>query len=179
MEDNKKQVVQEFEEKILSIVSDNLEVVTNQLFEMTVEDADDSNEEMLAEVPEKYVLVNVEFAKPEFDYWRFILPTDLAAIMASSMGGEEPVTEYNEEEYQEPLNELINQMLSSYLSELSSLKGESVETINTDIKRTDAELNIDDETAVTRIKVVVNQNEEYFYYKLTPTHFPEFLLSNE
>ncbi len=175
MNDERMTLVKEFEEKILSIVSENLEVVTSLDFEIVVQDIAPFSEEHHAEFLQDYVVANIEFATPEFDYWLFLIPTNLAALMASSMGGEEPDAEFQEEKHLEPLGELMNQILSPYLSELSSLKGEAVETIDTKLFLADEQLEVGGNPIVTQIKTTINSEQEFSFYKMVPANFPENL----
>lgn len=175
MNDERMTLVQEFEEKILSIVSENLEVVTSMDFEIVVQEIATFSEEHQTEFLQDYVVANVEFAKPEFDYWLFLIPKNLAAMLASSMGGEEPEAEFQAEKHFEPLGELMNQILSPYLSELSSLKGEAVETIDTKLSLVDDQLEVGENPIVTQIKTTINSDQEFSFYKIVPANFPENL----
>lgn len=177
METDNNHVLQEFESNIFDIVTENLEVVTGKEISVEIHEPAPVTEEFIAAVAREHVVADIEFATPEFDRWMFFLPYPLAAYLATAIGGEEPQTEFNAEEHLEPLTELMNQMLSPYLSELSSLKGEAVETVDIRLEVVTEPPDVSTEVTLVSIDLTTATEETYTFYKVVPVSLANSLLA--
>ncbi|MBD3276326.1 MAG: flagellar motor switch protein FliN [Candidatus Marinimicrobia bacterium] len=107
------------------------------------------------------------------------MPEELGGIFASTMIGEDPNPEFQEDQI-EPLNELMSQMLSPYLSELSSIQSQPVETNAIDVALLDGTTpEWSDEVQLVTISVVINDDETFSMYKVIPSNLNAFLESAE
>lgn len=170
-------VLHEFESNIFDIVIENLEVVTGKELSVEIHEPATVIEELLAGITQEHVVADIEFATPEFDRWRFFFPFPLAAYLATAIGGEEPQTEFNADAHLEPLTELVNQMLSPYLSELSSLKGEAVETVDTRLEVLTEPPDLSADSTVISFDLTTSTEESYTFHKVVPASLANSLLA--
>lgn len=179
MADNTFAAIQEFESKILDIISDNLEIITGQNIKLQVEAAKELEETELQEVLENKINAKIEFKEEQFGVWHYFMPEELGGIFASTMIGEDPNPEFQEDQI-EPLSELMSQMLSPYLSELSSIQSKPVETSTIDVTLLDdGSMELADNVHLVTISVVLNDEETFTMYKVVPGNLNNFLESAE
>jgi flagellar motor switch protein FliN len=107
------------------------------------------------------------------------MPEELGGIFASTMIGEDPNPEFQEDQI-EPLSELMSQMLSPYLSELSSIQSQPVETSAINVTVLDGTTpEWSDEVHLITISVVLNDDETFTMYKVVPGNLNNFLETAE
>lgn len=179
MAENTFAAIQEFESKILDIISDNLEIITGQNIKLQVEAAEELDDAKLQEVLENKINAKIEFKEDQFGDWHYFMPEDLGGIFASTMIGEDPNPEFHEDQI-EPLSELMSQMLSPYLSELSSIQSKPVETSVIDVTLLDdGSPEWSDDVHLVTISAVLNGDETFTMYKVVPGNLNNFLESAE
>lgn len=167
------ELLKEFEEKILEITGDNLEVITGHNVAATLQNLDNfapENAEMLAET----LIVKITFSTPGYDNWMFFLPPDFGALLATSMVGEEPAP-FDPAEHLEPLEELMAQVLSPYLSELSSIENSQVETSALSVGPPAAMPQIGEGHILAQMKFTIDEDSTFTVYKILPNSLVEIL----
>ncbi len=158
--------LREFEKKILEITIDNLEVITGHSFAVELTDIvsyADAEKTALNESLE----VKVGFTPEKYGEWRFYLPPDLGGLLATSMVGEDPAP-FNEEAHLEPLQELMAQLLSPYLSELTSIETAQVETSNLEIEQVSGAPELNDQNILMSVTCTVDEEQEFPFFKVVP-----------
>lgn len=168
------QELQQFEEKILDITGDNLEIITGHTFQLSLEEIASPSEDAAAELKEYPVQATVSFSSPDYEDWQLFFPEDMAAFLVATMVGEEPGETFDPGTDTEPFQELLAQILSPYLSELSSMEGKQIDTESLVIKVSD-EVALPGESLLLTYKAVVEPEKEFRFYKLVTGSFAEIL----
>jgi len=159
-------VLQNFEHKILEITVDNLEVITGHSFSVTLAEIVDYASAEKSSLGGS-LEVRVTFASQKYDEWRFYIPTDLGALLATSMVGEDPVS-YDAESHLEPLQELMAQVLSPYLSELSSIETAQIDTSGLEIEQITEVSDLGEQYLLLEMNCTVDDTQEYSIFKVVP-----------
>ncbi|MCF7802851.1 MAG: flagellar motor switch protein FliN [Candidatus Marinimicrobia bacterium] len=160
--------LREFEEKIIDITSDNLEIITGQQFTVEIEHVEEYTPEIIQLLTSSEVRTTVVFENEEYDPWQIFLPGDLGAFLASTMIGEDPSLEFDPENQTEPLQELMAQIMSPYLSELSSIAGEQVDASEITITQSTEQPDLSEESAIFSYQVSVAPDHKFSFYKVVP-----------
>jgi len=163
--------LQEFETKILDITGDNLEIITGHEFQLSLKDITPSAEvdpDTLAGYP---VRADVRFADDNYGDWTLFLPEQLAAFLVATMVGEEPGEEFNPDEDVEPAEELLAQILSPYLSELSSMEGRQIDTESLKVQYSEDQPQLAAESLLISNQVIIDSETELMFFKLVPEAF--------
>lgn len=168
------QELQQFEEKILDITGDNLEIITGHTFQLSLEEIASPSEDSAAELKACTVQATVSFSSPDYEDWQLFFPEDMAAFLVATMVGEEPGDTFDPGTDTEPFQELLAQILSPYLSELSSMEGKQIDTESLVINVSD-EVALPGETLLLTYKAVVEPEKEFRFYKMVTGSFAEIL----
>lgn len=168
------QELQQFEEKILDITGDNLEIITGHTFQLSLEEIASPSEDSAAELKACTVQATVSFSSPDYEDWQLFFPEDMAAFLVATMVGEEPGDTFDPGTDTESFQELLAQILSPYLSELSSMEGKQIDTESLVINVSD-EVALPGETLLLTYKAVVEPEKEFRFYKMVTGSFAEIL----
>ncbi len=166
--------LQQFEEKILDITGDNLEVITGHSFQLSLQGIAPPDEEAASVLKEYPVRATVVFSRPEYEDWQLFFPEQMAAFLVAAMVGDEPEETFDPETHTEPFQELLAQILSPYLSELSSMEGAQIDTESLTISVSD-EVALPEESLLLAYQAVVDPDLDFQFYKLVHSSFAELL----
>lgn len=162
------EALREFEEKIIEITCDNLEIITGQQIQMTIDHIEPNSESVPDVLTPVDIRGTVEFSNDGYAPWVLYLPSELGGFLASSMLGEEPSVEFNADEQLEPLQELLAQIMSPYLSELSSIEGEQVDASGITVLQSEEAPEIPEDSVVVSYQVTIGQDQQFQMYKTVP-----------
>lgn len=180
MTNNKHQAIRDFELKILDIISDNLEMITGQSIKVELTSVEELKLSELEEKSNQNILIHIPFERSNFGDWNIFFKKELGGLLSSSMIGKEPVPEFTDEQI-EPLHELMAQIMSPYLSELSSIKSQSVETSDMQISVVEdlQPTSLDEDSVLVTISVAFAERDPIQMFKVVPNKLGEFLESSE
>ena len=159
-------LIREFEEKILEITGDNLEVITGHSIAVSLLDLAEYAPDDAAHL-EGNLVANVTFSTPGYDNWAFFFPADFGAQLATSMVGEDPAP-FDPDLHTEALEELMAQVLSPYLSELSSIENSQVETSSLTVEQPDAIPEFGAGHILAQMEFTLNEDDSHRMYKVIP-----------
>ena len=173
-QDNYK-ALREFEEKIIDITCDNLEIITGQQIQITIDHIEPYSESVLELLAPINIHGTVEFSNDGYTPWGMFLPAELGEFLASTMLGEEPSGEFNADDHLEPVQELLAQVMSPYLSELSSIEGEQVDASEIHVVQSEETPKIFEDSLLVSYQVTVGQDQQFQMYKAVPDAILEVL----
>jgi len=160
--------LREFEEKIIDITCDNLEIITGQQIQIVIDHIEAYSESIPELLMPNDIRGTIEFSNDGYVPWTLYLPSELGGVLASTMLGEEPSMEFNTDEQIEPLQELFAQIMSPYLSELSSIEGEQVDASEINVVHSEELSEILKESIIVSYQVTVGPDQQFQMYKIVP-----------